>query len=116
MFLVVVLVGYLVDSMPKQRSEDGAGSPDFGGLADFLASPTDSSFATVTPGRSFSFPDDHGPHPDYRQEWWYFTGRLSTTDNRVFGYQLTFFRFAGGRRRGRIPHGQAISPGWPTWQ
>jgi len=38
------------------------------------------------------FPKDHGSHPDFRTEWWYFTGNLSDTLARRFGYQLTFFR------------------------
>jgi predicted secreted hydrolase len=42
--------------------------------------------------RSWSFPRDHGDHPEYRTEWWYFTGILSSADGRRFGYQLTFFR------------------------
>jgi predicted secreted hydrolase len=40
------------------------------------------------------FPEDHGPHPDYQTEWWYFTGNLKAEDGRHFGYQLTFFRRA----------------------
>jgi predicted secreted hydrolase len=40
------------------------------------------------------FPSDHGPHPDYQNEWWYYTGNLATDDGRQFGYQLTFFRRA----------------------
>lgn len=44
------------------------------------------------PGYSFTFPDDHGSHPDYRVEWWYYTGNLNSSDGRPFGYQLTFFR------------------------
>ena len=42
--------------------------------------------------RPFRFPDDHGPHPEFRTEWWYFTGNLDGADGRLFGYQLTFFR------------------------
>jgi len=38
------------------------------------------------------FPRDHGPHPDYQTEWWYYTGNLESPDGRHFGYQLTFFR------------------------
>jgi len=37
------------------------------------------------------FPRDHGSHPDFRTEWWYFTGNLTSPEGR-FGYQLTFFR------------------------
>ena len=43
-------------------------------------------------GYSWEFPQDHGSHPDYRIEWWYYTGNLKTADNRRFGYQVTFFR------------------------
>lgn len=44
------------------------------------------------PGYQFAFPRDHAAHPDYRIEWWYYTGNLATADGRRFGYQLTFFR------------------------
>lgn len=40
------------------------------------------------------FPEDHGPHPDYKLEWWYYTGNLSTESGRRFGYQFTIFRNA----------------------
>jgi len=50
--------------------------------------------ARVTAARPFRFPDDHAAHPDYRHEWWYFTGNLVTPSGRPFGFQLTFFRFA----------------------
>lgn len=39
-----------------------------------------------------AFPRDHGPHPDFKTEWWYYTGNLTAEDGRRFGYQLTFFR------------------------
>ncbi|PTL82991.1 lipocalin-like domain-containing protein [Vitiosangium sp. GDMCC 1.1324] len=44
--------------------------------------------------REFHFPEDHGPHPGFRNEWWYWTGNLSTAEGRDFGYQLTLFRSA----------------------
>lgn len=40
------------------------------------------------------FPEDHGPHPEYQTEWWYYTGNVDTKNGRHFGYQLTFFRRA----------------------
>ena len=40
------------------------------------------------------FPADHGPHPDYRTEWWYYTGNLVSAGGERFGYQLTIFRQA----------------------
>ncbi len=42
----------------------------------------------------FAFPRDHGPHPDYQTEWWYYTGNLTTATGGHVGYQLTFFRRA----------------------
>jgi len=44
--------------------------------------------------RTFRFPDDHGAHESYRNEWWYFTGNLDDAAGRRFGYELTLFRFA----------------------
>ncbi len=38
------------------------------------------------------FPRDHGAHPNFKTEWWYFTGNLQDTKARKFGYQLTIFR------------------------
>ncbi|MEM7288971.1 MAG: iron ABC transporter permease, partial [Pseudomonadota bacterium] len=32
-----------------------------------------SGFSVPQAGREFSFPEDHGPHSDYRIEWWYLT-------------------------------------------
>jgi predicted secreted hydrolase len=51
-------------------------------------------YARATTPRPFHFPEDHGPHPEFRTEWWYWTGNLTTQDGRDFGYQLTFFRNA----------------------
>ncbi len=44
--------------------------------------------------RPFEFPADHGPHPAFRNEWWYVTGHLADAAGRWFGYQLTLFRIA----------------------
>lgn len=51
----------------------------------------DAGFARALAPRPFVFPRDHGPHPEYQIEWWYYTGNLSAGE-RQFGYQLTFFR------------------------
>ena len=58
------------------------------------ASPPASGFAAALEPRRFEFPRDHGPHPDFRQEWWYLTGNLDTADKERFGFELTFFRVA----------------------
>ena len=44
------------------------------------------------PGYDWQFPRDHGSHPEYRIEWWYYTGNLASARGRRFGYQVTFFR------------------------
>jgi predicted secreted hydrolase len=41
---------------------------------------------------AFSFPRDHGAHPGYQTEWWYYTGNVQGPSGRPFGFQLTFFR------------------------
>jgi predicted secreted hydrolase len=50
------------------------------------------NFLPVSPGRVFQFPRDYGAHPEFKTEWWYYTGHLKSTTGETFGYQLTFFR------------------------
>ncbi|MEM7146089.1 MAG: lipocalin-like domain-containing protein [Verrucomicrobiota bacterium] len=48
---------------------------------------------SAQPGYQYTFPADHHSHPNFKTEWWYFTGNLTNPDtNQQFGYQLTFFR------------------------
>ncbi len=65
-------------------------------------------FTRATTPRTFQFPVDHGPHPDYQTEWWYYTGNLDSADGRHWGYQLTFFR------RGLAAHPQTRASDWAT--
>ena len=59
------------------------------------AAPGDAAgFARADGPRSLVFPQDHGPHDDFRTEWWYYTGNLAADTDERFGYQLTFFRKA----------------------
>ena len=55
-------------------------------------------WASALPGWQYEFPRDHFAHPDFKTEWWYFTGNLTGEDGQEFGFQLTFFR--QGVRRG----------------
>jgi predicted secreted hydrolase len=66
------------------------------------------NYAKVTPGKVFAFPADHGPHPDFRIEWWYVTANLVDASGAAYGAQWTMFR-------------QALAPGardegWATRQ
>lgn len=53
-----------------------------------------SGFAPVVPGRTFVFADDHGPHPNFRIEWWYVTANLVDAKGAAYGAQWTLFRQA----------------------
>ena len=43
-------------------------------------------FERADGSKALSFPEDHGSHPDYQTEWWYYTGNLATDAGRHFGY------------------------------
>jgi predicted secreted hydrolase len=51
------------------------------------------TYRLALPGRTFSFPADHFSHPDFKTEWWYYTGHLEAESGKRYGYQVTFFRF-----------------------
>lgn len=59
-----------------------------------LGGTPEAGYSRALKPRPFSFPADHGPHPDFRTEWWYFTGNLQAVGGRRFGFQLTLFRRA----------------------
>lgn len=76
----------------------GCGDADVGRarltLAETLAGADTAGYARALEPRPFDFPADHGPHPEFRSEWWYLTGNLTGPDGRDFGFQLTIFRSA----------------------
>ncbi|SDI24448.1 lipocalin-like domain-containing protein [Aliiruegeria lutimaris] len=51
-------------------------------------------FAIPSPEAALTFPADHGPHPDFRIEWWYLTANLSDANGTDYGIQWTLFRSA----------------------
>lgn len=55
---------------------------------------TSDGFATPERPARFDFPQDHGPHNDYRIEWWYLTANLTAEDGTAYGLQWTLFRSA----------------------
>lgn len=57
-----------------------------------LAQPAWAQYRIALPGYRYEFPKDHFSHPDYRTEWWYFTGNVKAADGHRFGFELTFFR------------------------
>jgi predicted secreted hydrolase len=82
---------------------------DSAGSSEWLATPiNNTNFEKANQPRAFSFPADHGAHPTFRTEWWYFTGNLQTDDGSRFGYELTFFR------RGLSPQAVKRSSAWSS--
>jgi predicted secreted hydrolase len=67
-------------------------------------------FAAVVPGKRFAFPADHGPHPDFRIEWWYVTANLTDSTGAAYGAQWTLFRQA--TRPGAQQEGWASQQLW----
>lgn len=95
-FILVILVFTLVILIILNKSENYS-QPDFKtiNISNVLSNDIDkTAFQRATEPIKFYFPKDHGSHPEYQTEWWYFTGNLRDTDNNSFGYQLTFFRRA----------------------
>ncbi len=78
---------WLYPSGPKESSHQFQIGKILGGTAA-------EGYTQALEPRQFLFPQDHGPHPDFRNEWWYFTGNLEDASARRFGFQLVFFRHA----------------------
>ncbi|KAA3624214.1 MAG: carotenoid 1,2-hydratase [Proteobacteria bacterium] len=91
---VVALLAWWLTSRDEPRPVDVG---EHENVVNFLTAGDDGRYARVAPGVGLRFPRDHGAHPAFRQEWWYFTGNLKAPDGRRFGFQLTFFRFAHDR-------------------
>jgi predicted secreted hydrolase len=56
------------------------------------APPGAGAFRRAAGHRDWRFPRDHGQHPAYKLEWWYYTGIVRTAEGRPFGFQVTVFR------------------------
>ena len=80
---VIALLAALV-ALPLSAQERG-----FAGLGSDIA-----GFALPDRSRGLTFPADHGPHDDFRIEWWYLTANLRGADGRDYGVQWTLFRSA----------------------
>lgn len=66
------------------------------------ASAADDGYQRALPGYEFRFPRDHGSHPDFRTEWWYFTGNVQDEWGKPFGFKMTIFRSATAPPEGRV--------------
>ncbi len=80
--------------------------PLLGKAESFAANPNDLSYSQIKGPCELELPRDHGEHPEYRTEWWYYTGNVEAEKGERFGFQLTFFR------RALSPPGSEQA--WPT--
>lgn len=94
LLILLVVVGTVAVSLVRGPLQRGGGDAGHTFELASVLSGDSAGFAVADRVRRFQFPRDHGPHPDFRSEWWYFTGNLQTGAGRRFGFQLTFFRFA----------------------
>ncbi|SFR62291.1 Predicted secreted hydrolase [Marinobacter daqiaonensis] len=68
-------------------------TPAPGGFAGLAASSeAEDGFRQPRPGDTIRLPEDWGPHPAHRIEWWYLTANLTTADGVPMGIQWTQFR------------------------
>jgi predicted secreted hydrolase len=77
--------------IPESSAPGPQGSPR---LTELLGAEVLAGYAKALEPMPFQFPRDHGPHTDFRNEWWYLTGNLDSEDDRRFGFELTLFRFS----------------------
>jgi predicted secreted hydrolase len=67
------------------------------------------TYQLALPGRKLSFPADHYSHPDFKTEWWYYTGHLESESGKRYGYQVTFFRFGLRERQNELKNAPLFS-------
>jgi predicted secreted hydrolase len=86
--ILLITLGCLA-LMGCQESPSNAEPQGFAGLGQDAA-----AFAQADASTPLRFPQDHGPHPDYRIEWWYLTANLEDDQGEALGLQWTLFRQA----------------------
>ncbi|WP_150912043.1 lipocalin-like domain-containing protein [Marinobacter halotolerans] len=87
-FFWLVLVAVLA-GCSEQTGQGG-----FAGLTGVADSRDEVPFLQPGPGDQLGFPEDFGPHPQHRIEWWYLTANLETAGGDPLGLQWTQFRQA----------------------
>jgi predicted secreted hydrolase len=98
--VALALVGLILGSCQRRMPAStaalapaGASTPMQVDRLSVLRVADEAGFALANTPRRFEFPQDHGPHPLFRHEWWYFTGQLRGAGE-TFGFELTVFRLA----------------------
>jgi len=94
MLLAVLLAVVATAAIWRARPPEASARPLLTVLQALGPGRHDEGFARANARREFHFPEDHGPHPEFRNEWWYWTGNLVASSGRAFGFELTIFRTA----------------------
>ena len=60
------------------------------------------AYRQATPGYQYSFPRDHFEHPEFRTEWWYYTGNIRDAKRQTIRIRAGFL--PAGAARGSAPN------------
>ncbi len=104
LLVVLALVGCGGEPPPGE-------TPGFAGLGE-----ASEGFVPASPGMTLRFPEDHGPHPATRIEWWYLTANLKDTAGEPLGLQWTLFRQALAPPPEAPPEARPAPGPWATDQ
>ena len=74
--LIMAFIATLIVSVnPRPSAPSPTGfSGGSSRLSQLLSDDGVTGYAAAAELRTFNFPSDHGPHPEFRNEWWYLTG------------------------------------------
>ena len=110
--LLLVISAAVIQFRPPAAPETDAQAATGGSsrLSELLSDQGLEGYAQAIEPRQFVFPADHGPHPDFRNEWWYLTGNLDGKEGARFGFEFTIFRFS------LVPPGTDITGDASAWR
>ncbi len=110
--LLLVISAAVIQFRPPAAPETNAQAATGGSsrLSELLSDQGLEGYAQAIEPRQFVFPADHGPHPDFRNEWWYLTGNLDGKEGARFGFEFTIFRFS------LVPPGTDITGDASAWR
>ncbi|MBR9856464.1 MAG: iron ABC transporter permease [Gammaproteobacteria bacterium] len=98
----------------KAKSDHGTETDVSSGRAGFAdLGAASKGYTDASPATELHFPADHGPHPDFRIEWWYLTANLQNQDGEPLGMQWTLFRQA---QQPKAPDASAAADLWAADQ
>lgn len=88
-FLVLIVSFAFISCGKKESIKENEIS-----LSKVMGNKVEGNFKKAVDKIKFEFPSDLGSHPEFRTEWWYYTGNLTGENGEEFGYQFTIFRTA----------------------